>query len=50
MATALVAGDFHFLSDVLAGAFLGITVALSILAVWDFAKTKLHFSVLSWSA
>jgi membrane-associated phospholipid phosphatase len=40
VAIALVAGDFHFLSDVLAGGFLGITVALVILAASDFVKTK----------
>jgi membrane-associated phospholipid phosphatase len=45
MATALVAGDFHFLSDVLAGAFLGFTVASLILGAWEFARTRLHFSV-----
>jgi membrane-associated phospholipid phosphatase len=44
MAIALVAGDFHFLSDVLAGGFLGVSVALLILAVWHFGKRKLHFS------
>jgi membrane-associated phospholipid phosphatase len=45
MSMALVAGDFHFLSDVLAGVFLGITAALSILAAWDYGKRKLNFSV-----
>ena len=44
MAITLVAGDFHFLSDVLAGGFLGISVALIILAVWQFGKRKLIFS------
>jgi membrane-associated phospholipid phosphatase len=41
IAIALIAGDFHFLSDVLAGGFLGLSVALSILAVWRFGKRKL---------
>ena len=44
MAITLVAGDFHFLSDVLAGGFLGISVALLILAAWQFGKRKLLFS------
>ena len=43
MATALIAGDFHFLSDVLAGGFLGVTVALLILGAWDFVRTKFLF-------
>jgi membrane-associated phospholipid phosphatase len=43
VAIALVAGDFHFLSDVLAGGFLGITVALVILAASDFVKTKITY-------
>ncbi len=38
---ALVAGDFHFLSDVIAGGFLGTTVAMLILAASDFARGKL---------
>ncbi len=42
MATALVAGDFHFLSDVLAGGFLGVTVALLILGAW-IHRTKFLF-------
>ena len=41
IAVALVAGDFHFLSDVAAGGFLGITVALVILAASGLAKVKL---------
>jgi membrane-associated phospholipid phosphatase len=44
MAAALVAGDFHFLSDVLAGGFLGVSVAFLILAVWHFGNRKLRFS------
>ena len=36
MAIALVAGDFHFLSDVLGGGFLGVSVALLILAALGF--------------
>jgi membrane-associated phospholipid phosphatase len=44
IALALVAGDFHFLSDVLAGGFLGVSVAVLILAVWCFGKSKLRFS------
>ena len=44
MAIALVGGDFHFLSDVLAGGFLGISVALLILAAWQFGKRKLLIS------
>jgi membrane-associated phospholipid phosphatase len=46
MATALVAGDFHFLSDVLAGGFLGVTVAFLILGAWDFVRTKFLFGYL----
>ncbi len=49
MATALVAGDFHFLSDVLAGGFLGITVASFILGAWDFVRAKFHCSVATCS-
>jgi membrane-associated phospholipid phosphatase len=44
MAAALVAGDFHFLSDVLAGGFLGATVAFLILGAWDFVRTKFLFA------
>jgi membrane-associated phospholipid phosphatase len=44
MAAALVAGDFHFLSDVLAGGFLGVSVAFLILAVWHFGNRKFRFS------
>ena len=43
MAAALVAGDFHFLSDVLAGGFFGVTVALLVLGAWDFVRTKILF-------
>jgi membrane-associated phospholipid phosphatase len=45
MAIALVAGDFHFLSDVLAGGFLGASVALLILAAWDCGKKRFHSAV-----
>jgi membrane-associated phospholipid phosphatase len=44
MATAPIAGDFHFLSDVLAGGFLGISVAFLILGAWDFLRTKFLFA------
>ena len=44
MAIALVAGDFHFLSDVLAGGFLGISIALLAFAAWRFGKRKQIFS------
>lgn len=46
IAIALVAGDFHFLSDVLAGGFIGVSVALIVLAAWDISKRKLHFSAI----
>lgn len=36
MAIALVAGDFHFLSDVLGGGFLGVSVASLILVAFRF--------------
>jgi membrane-associated phospholipid phosphatase len=44
IAVALVAGDFHFLSDVLAGGFIGVSVALLVLAAWDISKRKFYFS------
>jgi membrane-associated phospholipid phosphatase len=40
MAIALVAGDFHFLSDVLGGGFLGVSVALLVLGAWNFGKKR----------
>jgi membrane-associated phospholipid phosphatase len=43
VAIALVAGDFHFVSDVLAGGFLGITVGTVILAASDFVKMRLLY-------
>ena len=43
IAMALVAGDFHFVSDVLAGGFLEVTVGMVILAASDFAKTRLLY-------
>jgi membrane-associated phospholipid phosphatase len=33
--TALVAGDFHFLSDVIAGAFIGISLSALVVHVWE---------------
>ena len=45
VAMALVAGDFHFVSDVLAGGFLGITVGMVILAASDFVKMRLLYIV-----
>jgi membrane-associated phospholipid phosphatase len=32
---ALVAGDFHFLSDVIAGAFVGISLSALVVNVWE---------------
>jgi membrane-associated phospholipid phosphatase len=43
IATALVAGDFHFVSDVLAGGFIGVTVGAVILAASDFVKMRLLY-------
>jgi membrane-associated phospholipid phosphatase len=40
MAIALVAGDFHFFSDVLGGGFLGVSVALSILVALGFEEKE----------
>jgi membrane-associated phospholipid phosphatase len=38
MACALVLGNYHFLSDVIAGGFLGGVVARFTSALWDLAK------------
>ena len=43
IAIALVVSDFHFLSDVLAGGFLGVSVALGMLAAWESGKSRFHF-------
>jgi membrane-associated phospholipid phosphatase len=32
---ALVAGDFHFLSDVIAGAFVGISLSALVVHLWE---------------
>jgi membrane-associated phospholipid phosphatase len=40
IAIGLLAGDFHFLSDVLGGGFLGVSVSLLIFAAWDFGKRR----------
>ena len=40
MAIALIAGDFHFLGDVLGGGFLGVSVALFILAALGFEEKE----------
>ena len=40
MAIALIAGDFHFLSDVLSGGFLGVSVALLILVALGFQEKE----------
>jgi membrane-associated phospholipid phosphatase len=32
---ALIAGDFHFLSDVIAGAFVGISLSALVVRVWE---------------
>jgi membrane-associated phospholipid phosphatase len=40
MAIALVAGDFHFLSDVLGGGFFGVSVAFLVLGAWNFGKKR----------
>jgi hypothetical protein len=33
---ALVAGDFHFLSDVIAGAFVGMSLSALIVSMWEY--------------
>ena len=40
VAIALIAGDFHFLSDVLGGGFLGVSVALLILVALGFEEKR----------
>jgi membrane-associated phospholipid phosphatase len=40
IAIALVIGDFHFLSDVLGGGFLGVSIALLVLFAWEFSKRR----------
>jgi membrane-associated phospholipid phosphatase len=35
IAVALLAGDFHFLSDVIAGAFVGISLAALVVNMWE---------------
>jgi membrane-associated phospholipid phosphatase len=35
ISVALVAGDFHFLSDVIAGAFVGISLSALVLNMWE---------------
>ena len=35
MSVVLLAGDFHFLSDVIAGAFLGITLSALVVNLWE---------------
>ena len=35
ISAALVAGDFHFLSDVIAGAFLGVSLSALVVNVWE---------------
>jgi membrane-associated phospholipid phosphatase len=35
ISAALVAGDFHFLSDVIAGAFVGISLSALVVHVWE---------------
>ena len=40
VAIALIAGDFHFLSDVLGGGFLGVSVALLILVALGFEEKE----------
>lgn len=35
VSAALVAGNWHFLSDVLAGLFVGVTAGLIVEAIWD---------------
>jgi membrane-associated phospholipid phosphatase len=35
LATALVAGDYHFLSDVIAGSFLGASIGVGVASAWD---------------
>ena len=35
ISVALLAGDFHFLSDVIAGAFLGMSLSALVVNLWE---------------
>jgi membrane-associated phospholipid phosphatase len=35
ISVALIAGDFHFLSDVIAGAFVGISLSVLVVNLWE---------------
>jgi hypothetical protein len=48
VAIALIAGDFHFLGDVLGGGFLGVSVALLILAAFGFEEKEVSKASQNW--
>jgi membrane-associated phospholipid phosphatase len=43
MAGGLIVGDYHFVSDVLAGALVGISTAMLVVSIWEAASSRRFF-------
>jgi membrane-associated phospholipid phosphatase len=42
VAIGLIGADFHFLGDVIAGGFLGVSVGWLTVAIWDVGERHVH--------